>query len=94
VPLSLRGRHYLVGWITVFLAVAAVITLRDRAAFTTNERIAALEDSLRVLGRQHYDLTSRLVIRRTPAALSVVGERLGLKAPTDNEIERIQVPRR
>jgi hypothetical protein len=94
VPLSLKGRHYLVGWVTVFLAVAAVITLRDRAAFATNTRIASLEDSLRVLGRQSNDLSTRLANRQAPGALSVVGERLGLKAPTDNEIERILVPRR
>ena len=92
-PIAVKGRHHVVGWIAVFLAVAAVITLRDRAGFTTRSRIALLEDSLQVLDRQYNDLNSRIAVRRAPGPLSLVGEQLGLRIPTDNEIERVLVPR-
>jgi hypothetical protein len=92
-PIAIKGRHHVVGWIAVFLAVAAVITLRDRAAFATGERVRALEDSLQVLSRQYNDLSSRIAIRQAPGALMLVAEQLGLRTPTDNEIERVPVPR-
>jgi hypothetical protein len=94
VPITLKGRHHLVGWIAVFLGVAAVITLRDRAGFATVTRIGVLEDSQQVLQRQHADLHGRVANRLAPGELSALGESLGLRTPTDNEIERIQVPRR
>ena len=84
----------MVGWVAVFLAVAVVITLRDRAAFATGDRIAALEDSVQVLGRQHDDLSARIHNRLAPGPLILLGEQLGLRTPTDNEIERVPVPRR
>ena len=93
-PITVKGRHHVVGWIAVFLAVAAVITLRDRAAFATGERIAVLQDSLQVLSRQNTDLSARIANRQAPGALTVLGEQLGLRTPTDNEIERVMVPRR
>src|SRR5690349_7430217 len=48
-PIAVKGRHLVVGWVAVFLAVAVVITLRDRAAFDTTTRIGALRDTLQVL---------------------------------------------
>jgi hypothetical protein len=93
-PIAVKGRHHVVGWIAVFLAVAVVITLRDRAAFATAERIAALDDSLQVLLRQQVDLSGRVNDRLAPGPLSRLGEQLGLRIPTDNEIERVPVPRR
>lgn len=92
-PIAVKGRHHLVAWIAVFLAVAAVITLRDRAGFAARDRIAALEDTLQVLERQHVDLSSRINTRLAPGPLSLLGEQLGLRIPTDNEIERVLVPR-
>lgn len=92
-PITVRGRHHVVGWIAVFLGVAAMITLRDRAGFAARDRIRLLEDSLQVLSRQHNELSGRVNMRSAPGALSLVGESLGLRSPTDNEIERVLVPR-
>lgn len=92
-PIAVKGRHHVIGWIAVFLAVAAVITLRTRAGFDTGDRIALLEDSLQVLERQHADLSARIANRLAPGTLTLVGEQLGLRTPTDNEIERVLVPR-
>lgn len=84
----------MVGWVAVFLAVAATIALRDRAAFETTKRISLLADSLQVIERQYNDLSTQISNRRAPGPLSALGESLGLRTPTDNEIERVQVPRR
>jgi hypothetical protein len=92
-PITVKGRHHVVGWIAVFLVVAAVITLRDRAAFATSKRIVALDDSLSVLKRQYVDVTARIENRQSPGALMRLGEELGLRTPTDDEIERVLVPR-
>lgn len=80
-------------WIAVFLAVAGVITLRDRAAFATDQRIRTRGDSLQVLLRQRAELSSRINNRLAPGALTQVGEQLGLRTPADNEIERVRVSR-
>lgn len=93
-PIAIKGRHFVVAWIAVFLLVAGVITVRDRRAFATEKRVALLEDSLQVLLRQHADLLARRSTRLAPGSLMRVGERLGLRTPTDNEIERVLVPRR
>ncbi len=83
----------MVVWVAVFLMVAAVITLRDRAGFEATARIARLEDSLQLIDRQHLELSARIANFRAPGPLSRLGESLGLRTPSDNEIERVQVPR-
>lgn len=92
-PITVKGRYHVVGWIAVFLAVAAVITLRDRAGFAARDRISLLDDSLQVVSRQYNDLSARIAIRQAPGALLLLGEELGLRTPTDDEIERVLVPR-
>jgi hypothetical protein len=92
-PIAVKGRHLVVGWVAVFLVVAVVITLRDRAAFATGERIDLLQDSMQVLQRQYNDLSGRIAVRTSPGALGVLGESLGLRFATDNEIERVPVAR-
>lgn len=90
-PLSLRGRYLVVAWTAVFLVVAGVITLRDRAAFRAVKRHEALRESLDVVERQHSELTAELATRRSPGELTPLGERLGLRIPTDAEIARVSV---
>ncbi len=92
-PITVKGRHHVVGWIAVFLAVTAVITLRTRAGFDARKRISALEDSLQVLSRQYSELSGEITNRTSPGTLGRIGEELGLRTPTDNEIERVMVPR-
>lgn len=92
-PISLKGRHYVVAWIAVFLVAAGIIALRDRAAFQATKRIAALSESLQVTNRQLVEVSTDIVNRTAPGELGRVGERLGLRIPTDSEIEQVRVPR-
>ena len=89
--LSLKGRYLVVAWTAVFLAVAGVVTLRDRAAFRALERYEVLEDSLQVVARQHTELLSEINTRGSLGALGELGARLGLRIPTDGEIEQVRV---
>jgi hypothetical protein len=92
VPLSLRGRYLVVAWTAVFLVVAGSITLRDRAAFRALERYRILQESLQVVSRQHDELLADINNRVTAGELTALGERLGLRIPTDTEIELVRVP--
>jgi len=83
-----------VAWVAVFLAAAAIVSRRDRRGFQVSGRIDSLERVLQVVSRQHAEASAENAIRLAPGALSRVGEGLGLRIPTDSEIERVLVPRR
>lgn len=90
-PLSLRGRYLVVAWTAVFLAVAGVITLRDRAGFRALERYEVLQESVDVVTRQRAELGAEIHTRLSAGELTPLGERLGLRIPTDAEIARVSV---
>lgn len=81
----------MVAWTAVFLVVAGVITLRDRAAFRALERYEVLEESLQVVARQQAELALEISTKASHAALAELGERLGLRIPTDTEIAQVRV---
>lgn len=83
----------MVAWTAVFLVVAGMITLRDRAAFRAQDRYRVLEDSLQVVSRQYDQLSADIAARRMAGPLTALGERLGLRSPTDAEIHTVRVPR-
>lgn len=91
-PISLRGRYLVVAWIAVFLVVAGIITLRDRAAFAARQRLGAIAESLQVVSRQYSELSAEIETTLSPGRLTLLGERLGLRTPTDTEIEQVPVP--
>lgn len=89
--MRLRGRYLILAWTALFLAVAGTIAVRDRRAFGTARRVAALEDSLNVVSRLHGELAAELANLQSPGALTLLGERLGLRAPTDSELLTVTV---
>lgn len=89
--ISLRGRYLVVAWIAVFLVVAGIVTLRDRAAFRVQKSMALVEESLQVVERQHNELNAEIANRKSSGALTPIGERLGLRIPSDTEIETVRV---
>jgi hypothetical protein len=93
VPITLRGRHYALAWVAVFLALAAIVSQRDRRGFRTAERIDSLARAFQVVSRQHAELQTEINTRLAPGELSRVGAALGLRVPTDSEIEQVGVPR-
>ncbi|MDX2194114.1 MAG: hypothetical protein NW201_12225 [Gemmatimonadales bacterium] len=83
----MRGRHYLILWLALFLGVAAAVVTRQTASLATAARI-------RQLGTQREELLARRgdVERRVRAATSrevlqrVAQERLGLRIATDSDL--------
>ncbi len=91
-PISLRGRYLVVAWVAVFLVVAGIITLRDRAAFAAGQRLGAVAESLQVVSRQQNELTAEIQTRVSSGPLTLLGERLGFRIPSDTEIYKVTVP--
>ena len=87
-----RGRYLVVAWIAVFLVVALVITLRNRASFRTQEDLRAVAESLQVVSRQRDELLVDIRTRLSSAVLTPLGTSQGLRIPTDTEIETVRVP--
>lgn len=89
--MNLKGRHLVFGWTAVLLIVAGIIAIRDRKAFDTIDRLAAVEDSLEVINRIHAEVASELATLQAPGSLQALGEELGLRAPSDSEQARVRV---
>lgn len=92
-PIAIKGRHYALAWVAVLLLAAAIVSLRDRRGFKVTKRIEALERTHQVVSHQLLDVHAEVTIRTSPGELRRVGERLGLRIPTDSEIEQVGVPR-
>lgn len=90
----MKGRHWVMLWLVVFLAVAGVVTARTAAGFRTaqalrdaREERAALEARRGDLEREIRRASSREVL--VPRAESV----LGLHLPSDSDFVLFQLPR-
>ena len=91
--MQLRGRHWLVFWLAVFLCVAAVVATRQSRAFAVARQLerARLESRTAAataaeLERQITDASSRRVLLPRAATL-------GLHIPSDVEETTNTVPR-
>lgn len=86
-----RGRWFVLAWVTVFLAVAGVISLRDTRGFDITQRIGVLEDSVLVLSDVRTALSAELAFLQSPAEIARRGALLGLRMPSDSEIVTLRV---
>ena len=68
----------------------AACVFRLLAVFRAEGRCADSDPA----GGTNDDLSARIHNRLAPGPLILLGEQLGLRTPTDNEIERVPVPRR
>lgn len=82
----------MVAWTAAFLVVAGIIAFRDRSAFRAQERYDVLGESLQVVSRQHDQFSAEIADRLASGPLTALGERLGLRSPSDTEIETVPVP--
>ena len=90
--MQLKGRHWIVLWLLVFFAVAAIVIERQTRAYAladtlarTRERRSALEAQAAALQRAIEEASSRAVIGRRAAAL-------GLRQPSGTEYELFPLP--
>ena len=58
--MQLRGRHWVVGWLLLFLVVATVVVARQRAALQTAGRLARLAEDRAAVEARLADLERRI----------------------------------
>lgn len=91
VSLKLKGRHWLVLWLLVFLMIAAVVVSRQRSALLTAARLAELRERRIALEASRADLLRRIGRATSREVLVPKMERAGLHLPSDSENIRLSV---
>lgn len=90
--MQVRGRHLVVAWTTVFLAVVGVIVWRTRNAYLLQSRIAVLDDHVRALTSDRDRLVSRIAQLSTQQQLQPKAEAMGLRIASDSEMVELPLP--
>jgi hypothetical protein len=86
--MRLKGRHWLMLWLLIFLCALLAITTRQAAGFRTARRLRDLREQRLSLEAQRGDLERRIRMgssRQVPRAL-------GLHEPADSEFVLFAVP--
>lgn len=92
--MQVKGRHLVLAWGAVFLAVAGAVAVRQHRALLANQEVRTLTDSLRALRAVHGDLSSSLSGLQSPELLLPRAESLGLRTPSDTEQVTLALPPR
>lgn len=72
-------------WLLLFLATAALVVARQRAALFTSRRLLTLQDSTRRLDAARADLLGRIERATSLEVLVPKMERAGMHRPADAE---------
>lgn len=92
--MQVKGRHLVLAWGAVFLAVAGTVAVRQHRAFLLNSEVGELTSTLRALRSVHGDLASNLAGMRSPELLLPRAESLGLQIPSDSAQINLSIPTR
>jgi cell division protein FtsL len=91
--MRIKGRHWLVVWLLLFLLVAAVVVARQTAAFKVARRVGELREQRTALEARRADLERRIREASGRQVLLPKAVRdLGLHLPADNEFILFAVP--
>jgi hypothetical protein len=89
----LKGRHWVVLWLLIFLGGALVVVARQTAAFRTARRLHDLREERSSLEARRADLERRIRIASSRQVLIPRAERmLDLHEPADSEFVLFPVP--
>jgi len=92
--MRLKGRHWLLLWLGLFLAVAAVVIARQSASFRLAREVGKLRTERASLEARRAELERRI---RGASSRQVLGSRafraLGLHDPSDSEFMLFPVPK-
>jgi hypothetical protein len=89
----LRGRHWVLLWLLVFLGGALVVAGRQTAAFSTARRLRDLREERSNLEARRADLERRIRVASSRQVLVPIARRsLGLHEPADSEFVLFVVP--
>jgi hypothetical protein len=91
--MRLKGRHWVLLWLLVFLGGALVVVARQTAAFRTARRLHDLREERSSLEARRADLERRIRVASSRQVLvPLVERRLGLHEPADSEFVLYAVP--
>ena len=91
--MRLKGRHWVLVWIGVFLLTAAAIIGRQTSAFAAARRLRELREQRTALEAQRADLERRIRESSGRRVLEARAEReLGLHYPADHEFTLFVLP--
>lgn len=91
--MHLKGRHWLMLWLLVFLGVLLAITTRQTAGFRTARRLHDLREERMTLESRRADLERRIRVGSSRQVLvPIVQRELGLHEPADSEFVLFVLP--
>ena len=91
--MQLRGRHYLMLWLLLFLMVAVGVVARQSSAISAATRLRQLREERATLEARRADLERRIREASSRRSLGRLAESLGLHEPADSEITPLLLPR-
>jgi hypothetical protein len=91
--MRLKGRHWMILWLLIFLGGALAVVARQTAALRTARRLHDLREERGNLEARRADLERRIRLASSRQVLVPVAERsLGLHEPADSEFVLFVVP--
>jgi hypothetical protein len=91
--MRLKGRHWMILWLLIFLGGALAVVARQTAALRTARRLHDLREERGSLEARRAELERRIRIASSRQVLVPVAERfLGLHEPADSEFVLFVVP--
>ena len=91
--LRLRGRHWVLLWLLVFLGGALIVVGRQTAAFKTARRLRDLREIRGSLEARRAELERRIRVASSREVLVPMARKgLGLHEPADSEFVLFAVP--
>jgi hypothetical protein len=89
----LKGRHWVIAWLLVFLGGALIVVGRQTTAFRTARRLSELREERSTLEARKADLERRIRVASSREVLVPrVRRSLGLHEPADSEFVLFAVP--
>ncbi len=89
----IKGRYWVMLWLALFLATAAVVQYRQSRAVAAVRELRSLETARAALEVSKANLAGKIHIDKSRAVLVPLAQRrLGLRLPLDSEVVIIQAP--
>ena len=93
--MRLRGRHWLMLWLLVFVGMLLAVAARQSAGFRTARRVSDLREERLALEARRGELQRRIRVASSRQVLIPLAERaLGLHQPSDSEFTLFVLPQR
>src|SRR5919205_1845331 len=89
----IKGRHWVLLWLLIFLGGALAVVSRQTSAFRTARRLRDLRDERGLLEARRADLERRIRVASSRQVLVPIAKRtLGLHEPADSEFVLFALP--